>query len=330
MFEANFLKMPVSINVPKSPSDSTLNTFVCKLQGRLLNFLALAHETHKSLRLKIAHNAPAGEINAKFDYLEKILNHYLLKSLQDCERYLEGTSCMKKGYLKRRRISARLTIMAVRSLNNEYPSVLDLHRDDMNIVYGSTGTPTKGNTGFEQVWETRKAYLCNNIPKEASRRAYTNPRLNPDTIAKHTHGSGLRKLEKNDDLWESCWTGYRQDETAKPKSCYRSTLIVPISLAPWQIDHELRDYLSQKASLEGSPIFGFVCFDHVRINFFSEEDKQIALIVADLFSLLLFSRHMLTTWSETYNSVASAIPLTEDKLVSLRGEGGQKIGDSHE
>lgn len=57
----------------------------------------------------------------------------------------------------------------------------------------------------------------------------------------------------------------------------------------------------------GRTIFGYLCFDHVEEEFFTEVDIDIGYIFADMLSLYFIARATYTELSHTFSKVQTLI-----------------------
>ena len=173
------------------------------------------------------------------------------------------------------------------------------------------------NKGFASVYENGMFYVCNDIPEESAKDAYYNPRLINRKV--RTHLEDIRKVKKGEDneRWIDCWVQHEYTEANKmarpsPESCYKSTLIVPMTLLNNEgLSDEFRKHFkiprpSADANLERA-IYGFLCFDHREINYFRNPlDVKIGYIFADLISLYLIERLNYTEYSSTFDDALAA------------------------
>lgn len=150
---------------------------------------------------------------------------------------------------------------------------------------------TSENTGFQTVAHTGKFYINNEIPRSAITGNYINPRLNHEVIASIN--------VNNSDEWAKCWS----DEGGGGASCYKSTLIVPMTLVNSKLIPEFRERFIPDQD-DTRTIFGFLCFDHPTENYFNEaDDVSIGYIAADWMSLYLMAFRNYTVNSKIYNKL---------------------------
>jgi hypothetical protein len=162
------------------------------------------------------------------------------------------------------------------------------------------------NTAFQSIEAGKRFYLCNNIPEAVKGHKYENSRIiqekalnyNPDFLTK----------DFDDMAWRQCWRSVKYvdevnndlDVSLKPENCYKSTLVIPMSLNSSDLDDKFIQHfeLSNKAE---RLIFGFLCFDHRVTNFFEPNmDENFGYILADTLSLYLILQLTFTRYSSTY------------------------------
>ena len=168
------------------------------------------------------------------------------------------------------------------------------------------------NKGFNHVRENGRYYLCQNIPRETQKGEYYNPRLLKQAVDNYKPKNRIvrhMKSRKNnfiDEDWLNCWRLIESDggPPVKPhyRSCYKSTLIIPITL--W--NNKLNKHFLSKFNFPevNRTIFGYLCFDHIETNFFNPVfDVDIGYIFADILSLYLLIRFVFVDQSATYSAV---------------------------
>lgn len=185
----------------------------------------------------------------------------------------------------------RITIKLLRQKDKH---IIDYYRGDRNSYLGYA-FPAEQHTGFDEVNKGDKYYCCNNIPEKAKSNLYKNNRLirrlvekyalpvsaNPDCkYFSHDKLDSMRDLE-----WEKCWHDYGKKQKPPMRSCYKSTLVVPIILSEVNIDTKSRLMIDDKYV---SAIFGYICFDDVCVDYFQlPRDQYIGYIFSDILSLYI-------------------------------------------
>ena len=173
----------------------------------------------------------------------------------------------------------------------------------------STSYRISEHTGFAQVNFTMEAYLENNIPNKVVDNLYNNPRIDPSRIPAfreefNSHHGTLSKLllfsgMKTDQRYEKAWkTIWRQIDNGgnlvdlRDVDCYKSTLILPITMADSQTNVEFEESFFDE-NIEKDIVFGYLCFDHNTIGYF---DKSFHVPVSQSLSywLCMYFLRMIT------------------------------------
>ncbi len=199
---------------------------------------------------------------------------------------------------------------------------------DGRIISGFSSKPAEyyakyspeDNTGFYSIISRGNYFLLNNIPEAAKKNHYKNPRLKNSCVASYKKNplKYVRSLlDKNytDTDWQKCWQHMRSDGSKiKPsiESCYKSTLIVPISLPNNSLSFSFKEFFQIPES--SGTILGFLCFDHVEENYFNASvDIDIATIFAHLLSSFFVDYLKHKTHSQVFKMAKEAI---ENKEIS--------------
>ncbi len=294
---------------------------ICDNQGRLANYYFLSNQKLNALSTQVlkVNSIRKKTRNAVFSGNQELLQE--LKSLkqlhQDLEDYLIGAfdSIAKDNF---RRLQ---DLYRYRVPSNKLPRVcvkvtqdgqtITLVREKDAPYFESAPAPVRSNTAFEWIRLTGRYFICNNIPREIKRDNYINPRINPvDVKSKYIFPSLAERFQywrsgKKDNSWIDCWSrvefpASKKLEKPTPDSCYKSTLVIPMTfltnngtLSEEFLHRFKMRYFRRKISL------GFLCLDHVNINFFnSEDDVHFGYMLADILSLYLLQRLLCTDYSE--------------------------------
>ena len=177
----------------------------------------------------------------------------------------------------------------------------------------STSYRISEHTGFAQVNFTMEAYLENNIPNKVVDNLYNNPRIDPSRIPAfreefNSHHGTLSKLllfsgMKTDQRYEKAWkTIWRQIDNGgnlvdlRDVDCYKSTLILPITMADSQTNVEFEESFFDE-NIEKDIVFGYLCFDHNTIGYFDKSleatAERASPPVAIILALHVFSENFL-------------------------------------
>lgn len=261
---------------------------VCFNQGAYIQYTFITAEKHR--RLKDTYKSSqrnASEISSLAKDLVDFINEKFY------ENSFENFKLLHAYFNARSGSSPRICIKGNFRSNNQ-DTVVSVFRDQ-KVSYNSNAD-IHSNYGFYNIYKTGTYFLENNIPKSAASGHYYNPRLNNSLVKKYiTHRK--RSEVKS---WSDCWV----DGHISPQSCYKSTLIIPMTL--W--NNKVSDEFKALINLENvdRTIFGFLCFDHTDENYFDEEhDVAVGYVFADMMSLYVFTRLVYMEISKTFKSVES-------------------------
>lgn len=262
--------------------------FVCWNQGEIAQFYHIASILHRNLKDEF-HSADC--CKETIEYSVKNLLEYLNRNLRRISR--ENFSFLQEYFQNRSKTKPRVCIKV-----NYQNRIVELFREKQVPYY--TDYETESNTGFYQVKKTGKYFLCNNIPQDYISEKYHNPRLKPISESQYTQ-SFVKSILHHQKMspkknWLSCWQG---DTAECPTSCYSSTLIIPMTLANNKLSTEYQYLINIEK--DARTIFGFLCIDHVTVDYFNESsDIDMGYIIADLLSLFLINRLNYTDSSSTF------------------------------
>ena len=160
--------------------------------------------------------------------------------------------------------------------------------------------PITANSGFEQVLMNGRYYLCNDIPEYALAGSYENRRLNRKLFPSYSiPKSSLSSV--NDPNWVKLWSDYKGNVSQDPYSCYKSTLIFPISLNNLSMSPSFRKHSKTIELGDKELIYGFLCFDHCESEYFNEDiDIEFGHTFANILSLYFLKRNLCTKESNCY------------------------------
>jgi class 3 adenylate cyclase len=289
----------------------------CWHQGKAFEAWFLASRWHRDL--KDAVNRSPGVVEsseAQLDIVTKY-NALLDDSVEATEKAARKTFGFLQEYFAPRlgnhgRVTPRICLIGFDNPNREKrmgTGVIDLVRDDDYIKRHEEDVDEAplervigSNSGFVQVLD--QAWFDNDL--WALGHDYCNPRLNKEMRDKFLSARKLRREEGADMThkeWADCW-GEGHDD---PRDCYRSTLIVPLTL---RHNRDLRPAFSEKFPIDpkdARAVFGLLCFDHVDPHFFRDEDLDIGYVAADWLSLYQLTHYNYTYGSETFKGVVAAL-----------------------
>jgi hypothetical protein len=275
----------------------------CYFQGHFTDYSLVASSMHK--RIRLCDEKGLDNLDELYEHTNNLVNHCNLKldtafrkTAEFLHRYFEVDN--------RHKCKPRICVKT--SFNGK---IKDLFRD-----YGAIRSDSflaVHNTGFDSVIKDGKQFICNNIPKEAIKGSYVNLRLNSNLAGKYELPNWYKRTRSRfsdddsctDEEWEKCWDVNRnnRDPTPNPGTCYKSTLIIPMTLRGADAGQELRKILQMDTAYEKST-FGYLCFDHRTTGFFRDkEDIDVGYFFADLLSLYMVNRQNYIHNSDTFKTV---------------------------
>jgi len=283
---------------------AVLRNAICSHQGDIAQHIFWGAELHKRLRLATDPEV----IKAIIGDIESDLPDIFQRAWRITVGHLIN-------YFKLTHSSSLLPRMCIKDTiekgGKKY--IIDIFREDggrSSIQY-----TISENTGFHSVERDGRFFLCNDIPSAVKTGNYINPRL--DLLAAKKYKSPgrmdriFRDKQKLNIAWAECWSDFSHEKD-NSSSCYKSTLIVPMTLVNCHLGKEFsRDTVIGKSQRQ---IYGFLCFDHPHKDYFNENDINIGYIFADLLSFYQINQHSITTHSETFESKRSFINYKEPLL----------------
>lgn len=198
-----------------------------------------------------------------------------------------------KYFESRSSYKPRITIKAPYNPNK----IVDLFRKDKSPF---SEFDVNENSAFEYIKDTGKFYICNDIPDSIMKEKYNNKRINGQTV----RSNSLAGQPESDPAWERCWDIAL---TTRPhtESCYKSTLVIPMTLVNARLGTEFKrclfgdEGLPEMENKYNKLMFGFLCFDHRHTGYFNHEsDIKFGYVIADMLSLFLIIRMICTTKCE--------------------------------
>lgn len=294
----------------------TLNDFICYNQGWLAQYPFIVGELHKHIKEEFRKKNNGDGMNKILlqqhyqDLNERLTSHQENILAENYNKY------MTSHFEGRSRVQPRICIKGIGRIEGDEIGVVDIFRPESEYI---TEYPIHSNKGFYEVYKTGKWYICNDIPTAAKKDEYFNPRLDNRKVrtiylANMENNTPEQNLEK----WIACWSENKREDNPEPekpseRSCYKSTLIIPMTLIN---NEDLQDNFKRHFKIPRHPIgkemaraiYGFLCFDHQEINFFNEEvDVPVGYVFADIMSLYLVYRLTYTEYSQTFKKVADIL-----------------------
>ncbi|MFW5499390.1 MULTISPECIES: hypothetical protein [unclassified Maridesulfovibrio] len=270
-----------------------IKDIACYNQGELVQYAYLASRYHMQLKDCLREDSALDErAETALCNLESYLNDRFEKICHRNFQYIEGF------FEEENRAIPRVCLKATYE-----DSIVCLFRStsvEYNLSYPSTS-----NSGFQFIQKTGQYFFCNNIPEAAQLGYYRNPRLNLDKVSNYKPNLFANLLFKNtnfDTKWVECWDA--AGDGIDPQDCYKSTLIVPLTLWNNTLSDEFVGAIQQE---KGRKIYGYLCLDYTEVNFFGAADVFFLYIMADLLSLFVITRRNYTVDSNTYRKVRKSI-----------------------
>lgn len=266
---------------------------VCFNQSALIQFTYLLAEKHKALKETRKESPEKSEEIEKYAkeliyFLNSEFHKIVLRNFELLHSYFDDRSEEKPRICIKGNINTHYSDMVITVFRDSESSYIS----DYEI---------SENTGFSEIAKTGKYFLCNNLPKLAASGKYSNPRINIDLVKKNSRS--LSRRTPSLDEWKKYWKDY--ESIKDDRSFYKSTLIVPMTL--W--NNELSEEFKKKINVKdiGRTIFGFLCIDHVKEDYFKEADVRVGYVFADLISHYIFQRSVYTDLSKTFKSIINEI-----------------------
>lgn len=302
---------------------------ICFFQGQIISYFYQASNKHHALKLALGKKKPSLPTIRK---RVKELDDYLYYSLvSDIWPQAQKMTAQLFEYTKGPRNAPRMC-MKVHTVVDGETMVQVMARDKrVNYDEAFSPCPVHANTASMEVEGNGIYYLCNDIPKEISRGEYDYHRINNDRAKEYYKQGKYKEVKKGekDVEWEKCWHPVRNENGRKMThnvgSCFKSTLVVPMTLINNSLGREFWDIVTKKAGCSGllGPgknmsikdaerwVFGYFCMDSVETNYFDVQetgfDICLGYLMADLFSICLFINQTYTTLSKTYSQATKKL-----------------------
>jgi hypothetical protein len=283
-----------------------ISTYVCETQSSLSQHIFMVNEKHKKLRECVCQiQSDNREILYKDKERLKMLladiDGYFMTSFGE---FFEKTYKYALVYFNERSpMSPRITLKLV--VEDQLGTLIKLPESFLS----DKNTRIDENTGFHKIAKGEKHFLCNNIPDAIRRSNYINARIDQNKASAFSERDSIERelsyKDKFDNDWVKCWNsvkrlGSESSIESPPSTCYKSTMVIPISLAMKKLEKEFIQKFEISESSEKA-LFGFLCFDHINVNYFNEDqDINFTQIVADILSLPLINQLMFTQFSHFY------------------------------
>lgn len=292
---------------------------VCFNQGELTQYVYFAAELHRKLK-EALHQEPTN-VN-RLGEVRQGLIAFLKRNLERITK--KNFQFIKHSFGDRHAINPRICVKGSSLIDGE-EMVVQLFRDE--AVSYLANYPLSSNSGFIYSKENGTYFESRDIAKDVALGKYRNARLdselaagywtqrfgNDDVEAVPASDSSEQQADDNvkvfvpDWDWVKCWRTHASSPAAPPAdpdptSCYKSTLIIPMTY--WNVDLEPAFRTLIKTKDIGRTIFGFLCFDHVESYYFTDQDVDIGYIFADLLSLYFVTMAIYTEFSAAFEAVS--------------------------
>jgi hypothetical protein len=290
---------------------SNLHRLICENQSGASQYWFQANEKHKAIKDLVREGLECfseEEIVGRMDSLESYLYDTFYENFKESLGiFLElfESRCSREV-----RCSLKVTVDEKLETLFRYP--------ESSLGYSESSPDYRAfkvidNSAFESIVGGKRYYLTNNIPQDIESGVYVNPRISRDKVTAYLKeiqkdgGIGLPQ-DESDRLWLECWDQDSPKRSISVESCYRSTLVVPMSIETRKMSESFSEHFNIEITSGNVPercIFGFVCFDHPDVGFFQEDsDVDLAYIFSDIMSLYLICQLSCTHHSSTYNEVS--------------------------
>ncbi|MFH2057955.1 MAG: hypothetical protein ABIJ59_03550 [Pseudomonadota bacterium] len=285
-----------------------LKRVICINQGELVEFVYDAGELHKPIKEEIGKKE--ANINFLIDACEKLeseINRRTTKLYGHTYELVLNYFCDRANNAPR---------ICVKEFKDGY--VEDVFRYPLE-EYCNRKKISEADKGCQEVIAQGYAHLFNNIPMDIKEGKYDNPRIK--TLEVMNYISDKSKFNN----WTKCWIdtlttasdSQRKILSPSDRSCYKSTLIIPMTLLKNEMSDKVREHF-KIPGIDGKEnsraIYAILCFDHTQKNYFNEEtDIDAGYIFADIFSLYSIYGLMYTKYSKSFNKAKVLIKEYEKK-----------------
>lgn len=285
-----------------------LKDFTHLNQSSLVYYFLNSSSKHEQIRIEIEKGKDCSKsvllnlINDLEDYFHQSFLEIANETCIYLSKYFSNDFCSKNS-----KISLRVAIKCI--VGDRIVTLAQFPNWDIEDIEFKIHE----HSAFECFLDGNKEYyLCNSIANAISKSCYKNPRIDIKK-AKHyslnTHPNN--KVDTEIDMeWVKCWMNLKNkdtsiDENPPPESCYKSTLVLPISINLQDINSShFNDFFNINFSNDlnqGKVIVGYLCLDHPLEHFFREDiDIKLAEIIASFLSSYLLIELAYTQYSPIY------------------------------
>lgn len=305
--DGEYLQTPIWSITEESIEPGWFRRVTCFNQGHAIQQWCMASWMHRTLKdTFMASKEGDAEAISRLKEEREGLKNYLCTSLQTAatrnfEMLQEHFARRFKGTTSEN-TKPRICLKGFADLaDNGAARIVDLQREDGQPF----GEPVwqNENSGFDQMVSKGTAFLCNDLA--APDVVYLNPRLLDHKVDELRRRVKVRsKPEVSEAEWQMCW----KDGHKNPQGCYRSTLIIPLTLKNNSGMDEAFIKRFGGGIHDDRFIYGALCFDHVEPHFFRDDDVDVGYIAADWLSLYLLSQINYTIGSSNYEESGKILP----------------------
>lgn len=299
-----------------------LHGFICDHQVSLSQYIFTANERHKAIKEFLTDFRKGSvfpirppsteEMEALAQLIIELDEHLFLKLIYVFD---ETYKYVAKYFESRSPFPVRLTLKIVES--EKLVTLLKAPESFLDHQAGSLSD----NTGFDHIAKGAPHFICNDIPLEIKTGKYKNNRIDTNkAITFNPKKEGGESIVGYDLDWSACWNpviplGEESEISSPPETCYKSTVIVPLSLPIARLSQKFKERFKLTEPSERA-LFGFLCLDHVSPYFFKElEDVHFAYIIADMLSLYIIQQLQCTEYSSIYYEAKYLIAELGEEIV---------------
>jgi hypothetical protein len=304
---------------------SLLKEYICESQLYLSQYSHSASEKHKNLKeLQLKILSRSWEKEKSLDK-KRLFKEKLWHSILDLESFLEGefthifeSSCeyIDQYFSGRSSYPVRVCIKVLAK-----GKIVTLLRRGKGRPLRDTSFDACLNSAFAEISKGKKHYICSDIPQYADLNnsskdvSYQNARIDPEKVSQYNQSqASSNKVDGYDEEWARCWipaskigADSSEQESLDLETCYKSTLVVPMSLVVKSLNEDFIHQFEVEDSQE-RVIFGFLCLDHCNKNFFLKDpDPLFSYVVADILSLYIIEQLKYTKYSSTYREAIQTL-----------------------
>lgn len=315
-----YVKIIMENNHYKKKYSSTLsiaNKFVCEMQGSYIAYNHTLSDTHRKMKNALR-------------TCEKEQNRESLETLKEKIKDFNNAGNDGLSMAAKKVFNAMETLFDER--NNERPCkprfcIKMVRENNVFILSRNKGVdfsspayehPQENDMALSTIQKTGEPFLQNDIPAAVRAGNYKTPRLDNTLAINYEDNRLLRWIgspKKEDTKWALCWRREDGAAASDPGSCYKSTLVVPVSLRGNEMPSDFKERFGAPDQPGGykNLTFAFLCMDSHYPDFFDESDKKFGYIFSDVFSLFVVAYLTLSEFSQAYGRATLLIEKKEQQ-----------------